>query len=107
MTGIAFLHSAFSQLARGITNTSLTPRYGTLIVSVSGHEVRQDRATFMVGVILMDITSEAVGAHVQRLHRKRARQNCNSLQFRQPGTSLKQLFLMNPHIRRINALISI
>lgn len=46
VTGIAFLHSSVSQLAKGITNTNLTPWHGILIVSVPGHEVRQDTATF-------------------------------------------------------------
>lgn len=56
--GIATLHSAVPQPARGITNTNLTPWYGTLIVSVPGHEVRQDTATFTVGATLMVITFE-------------------------------------------------
>jgi len=70
VTRIAFLLSAFFQLASCISNTNLTPWYGTLIVSVSGHEVRQDKATFMLGLTLMDITSEAVRANVCHLHRE-------------------------------------
>lgn len=80
VTRIAFLHSAVSQLARGITNTNLTPWYGTLIVSVSGHEVRQDTATFTLSLTLMDITLDAVGAHVQHLYGECASQTatrCN------------------------------
>lgn len=105
VTGIAFLLSVFSQLARGITNTNLTPRHGTLIVSVPGHGVRQDTATFMLRQTLMDIILDAVESHVQHLQRM-CKANCNPLQFGQRGTSLKQLFLMNPHILRINTLIS-
>lgn len=105
VTGIAFLRSVVSQLARGITNTNLTPWHGTLIVSVPGHGVRQDTATFTLRLTLMDITLDAVEAHVQHLQRM-CKPNCNPLQFGQPGTSLKQLFLMNPHILGINTLIS-
>lgn len=49
-------------------------------MSVPGHEVRQDTATFMLRLTLMDITLDAVGAHVQHLNRERASQTaarCN------------------------------
>lgn len=67
VTGIKSPHLAVSQLARGMTNTNLTPWHGTLIVSVPGHEVRQDTATFTLRPTLMDITSDAVRFHVQHL----------------------------------------
>lgn len=49
-------------------------------MSVPGHEVRQDTATFTLRPSLMDITSEAVAAHVRHLRRDGARQTatrCN------------------------------
>lgn len=46
--GISNRCSVISKLARGITKSNLTRRHGTLIVSVPGHEVRQDTATFML-----------------------------------------------------------
>lgn len=53
--------SVISKLARGITKNNLTQRHGTLIVSVPGHEVRQDTATFMLRLTLMNIIIDAVG----------------------------------------------
>lgn len=90
VTGIAFLHSAVSQLARGITNTDLTPWHGTLVVSVPGHEVRQDTATFTLTLTLMDITLDAVGAHVQHLSAECASQTatrCNLGNLRHPWSN--------------------
>lgn len=98
-------HAAFSHLARGISSTNLTRWYRTLIVNVSGHEVRQDTATFILGLTLMDITSEACWSPCAVFIQRMCEPNCSPLQFSQPGTSQKRLFLMNPHILRINILI--
>lgn len=59
--GISIRCSVISQLARGITKNNLTRRHGTLIVSVPGHGVRQDTATFMLRLTLMNIIIDAVG----------------------------------------------
>lgn len=100
--GISNRCSVISKLARGITKNNLTRRHGTLIVSVPGHEVRQDTATFMLRLTLMNIIIDAVGPR-SALTERTCEPNCNPLQFGQPGTSLKQLFLMNPQILRINS----
>lgn len=102
MPGISSRCSVISKLARRITKNNLTQRHGTLIVSVPGHEVRQDTATFMLRLTLMNIIIDAVGPR-SALTERMCEPNCNPLQFGQPGTSLKQLFLMNPQILRINS----
>lgn len=102
LPGMSIRCSVISQLARGITKNNLTWRHGTLIVSVPGHGVRQDTATFMLRLTLMNIIIDAVGPRLA-LTERMCELNCKPLQFGQPGTSLKQLFLMNPHIPRINS----
>lgn len=71
-------------------------------MSVPGHGVRQGAATFMLRLTLMNNIKDAIGPR-SVLTERTCELNCNLLQFGQPGTSRKQLFLMNTHILGINS----
>lgn len=100
VTGITLRHSVVSQPAPGITYTNLTPVARDINFECSGvTESGQDTGTFMPFTERQRRILERVAAWRSScfstsggcVHEPEA--NCNPLQFGQPGTSLKQLFL--------------